>query len=68
MEDARDGAGVTTCQDPRMELSFTLFCSLRWPSPGHAVTCLAHKHVTICPKVYNLAKFGRAMPNPGTQW
>ncbi len=52
--------------DPRIQLSFTVFSSLHWPSPGHAVTCLAHKHVTICPKVYNLAKTGWTMPNPDT--
>lgn len=62
----QDKAGVTTYQDPGIQLSFTVFCSLHWASPCHAVTCLAHKRVTICPKVYNLAKTGQAMTNADT--
>lgn len=58
LEGDQDKAGVTACQDPRIQLSFTVLCGRHWPLPGHAVICLACKHVTIFPEVYNLAKTG----------
>lgn len=62
--------GVTACQDPRIQLSFTVLCARRWPLPGHAVICLACKHVTIFPEVYNLAKTGwaRHIVGPKIPW
>lgn len=40
--------------------------SLQQPMAGHAVTCLAHKHVTVSPMVYNLPTTDHATPNSDT--
>lgn len=65
VEGDQDEAGVTACLDPRIQLSFTVLCGRHWPLPNHAVICLACKHVTIFPEVYNLAKTGWARRRVG---
>lgn len=49
---------------PRIQPSFTELCSPHKAIQGHAVTSLAHIHVTVCPKVYNLATRGKSISNP----